>query len=379
MAPEATEDNVVQSAESNAAGTLSREDRDTIGEITNIAMGAASTTLGMLLSMDAEMGTPTVTEYPNLDGAPEPFSGEEKIAVLVQYTQGFNISTGYIFKLSDAHLMARLMLNEPTDGDATIPLSELELSSIGEAMSQMMSASATSMASVIHKPVEINTPEVIPFTADTLAITLPKLSSEAFTVITFDIKLSNNQIIPFWQYVVASEAKSQVTELLAVVPDNTSGIGKTDSDDPDALEDELVENLVKPTQQGSMNMNASPGQDQPAPSGAVQVNPVTVRPVEFGSFDNQQQIFGEENKNLSLVMDVSLSLTVELGKTQLSIKEVLELTRGSVIELDRVAGEPVDLLANGKLIAKGEVVVIEDNFGLRITSIVAPADRLRGV
>ena len=108
-------------------------------------------------------------------------------------------------------------------------------------------------------------------------------------------------------------------------------------------------------------------------------NPVTVQPVQFQPLDGQPSFYGEMNKNLELVMDVSLSLTVELGKTEISIKEVLELTRGSVIELDRVAGEPVDLLANGKLIAKGEVVVIEDNFGLRITSIVSPADRLRGL
>lgn len=104
-----------------------------------------------------------------------------------------------------------------------------------------------------------------------------------------------------------------------------------------------------------------------------------VRPVQFSSFDQHPHAAAEENKNLALVMDVTLNLTVELGKTELSIKDILELTRGSVIELDRVAGEPVDLMANGKLIAKGEVVVIEDNFGLRITSIISPAERLRSL
>lgn len=108
-------------------------------------------------------------------------------------------------------------------------------------------------------------------------------------------------------------------------------------------------------------------------------NPVTVQPVEFPSFDSHVPAYGSINKNLELVMDVCLNLTVELGRTELPIKEVLELTRGSVIELNRVAGESVDLFANGKMIAKGEVVVIEDNFGLRITSIVSPADRLRGL
>jgi flagellar motor switch protein FliN len=112
---------------------------------------------------------------------------------------------------------------------------------------------------------------------------------------------------------------------------------------------------------------------------ATVADAVTVQPVQFSSLDHHPSLSGEANKNLDLVLDISLNLSVELGKTQLSIKEVLELTRGSVIELDRIAGEPVDLYANGKMIAKGEVVVIEDSFGLRITSIASPADRLKGL
>ena len=103
---------------------------------------------------------------------------------------------------------------------------------------------------------------------------------------------------------------------------------------------------------------------------------VTVQPVKFASFDNLDQIAGEENKNLDILMDVKLKLNVELGRCELPIKKVLELTRGSIIELDKVAGEPVELYANGKLIAQGEVVVIDDNFGLRITNITEPDDRI---
>ena len=104
---------------------------------------------------------------------------------------------------------------------------------------------------------------------------------------------------------------------------------------------------------------------------------VTVQPVQFASFDNSSNIYGEVNQNLNLVMDVKLELTVELGRSILPIKNVLELTRGSIIELDKIAGEPVELYANGKLIAKGEVVVIEDNFGLRVTSIISPENRIK--
>lgn len=106
---------------------------------------------------------------------------------------------------------------------------------------------------------------------------------------------------------------------------------------------------------------------------------VTVQPIKFASFEDSGHMQGEINKNLEILMDIKLQLTVELGRTELPIKKVLELTRGSIIELEKVAGEPVELYANGKLVAHGEVVVIEDNFGLRITSITEPEDRLKGL
>lgn len=106
---------------------------------------------------------------------------------------------------------------------------------------------------------------------------------------------------------------------------------------------------------------------------------VTVQPIKFASFEDMSQTQGEINKNLEILMDIKLQMTVELGRTELPIKKVLELTRGSIIELEKVAGEPVELYANGKLVAHGEVVVIEDNFGLRITSITEPEDRLKGI
>lgn len=107
--------------------------------------------------------------------------------------------------------------------------------------------------------------------------------------------------------------------------------------------------------------------------------PVTVQPVQFASFDEEENIQGKENRNLDLLMNVNLQMSVELGRTELPFKKVLELTRGSIISLDKLAGEPVELFANGKLVAFGEVVVIEDNFGLRITSIAAAEERLKTV
>ena len=105
-------------------------------------------------------------------------------------------------------------------------------------------------------------------------------------------------------------------------------------------------------------------------------NTVTVQPVQFASFEDLDQVQGPQNQNLNILLDVKLQLTVELGRTELPIKKVLELTKGSIVTLNKAAGEPVELYANGKLIAYGEVVVIEDNFGLRVTHITDPAKRL---
>lgn len=127
----------------------------------------------------------------------------------------------------------------------------------------------------------------------------------------------------------------------------------------------------------SEDINADVSVEVEAGTGAGDT--VTVQPVQFASFEELNPAQGEANKNLDILMDIKLQMTVELGRTELPIKKVLELTRGSIIELEKVAGEPVELYANGKLVAHGEVVVIEDNFGLRITSITEPQERLRGL
>lgn len=115
------------------------------------------------------------------------------------------------------------------------------------------------------------------------------------------------------------------------------------------------------------------------PEYSASEEPVTVQPVQFASFEDLEQVKGPQNQNLNILLDIKLQLTVELGRTELPIKKVLELTKGSIITLNKAAGEPVELYANGKLIAFGEVVVIEDNFGLRITHITDPAKRLNSI
>jgi flagellar motor switch protein FliN/FliY len=349
---------------------LTPQERDTICEMTSIAMGAAGSTLSMLLGQEVEVPTPTVTQYASLADMDVPFGDSPKMLVVLKYNKGISATALFIIKDSDSRELAKSMMGSEESADGE-PLTELETGALGELMNQMMNAAATGLASLIHEPVEVNNPQVIPYTSDALAEALPSMLTEPFIGTHIQLKGGDALTIELIELRMTSEVKTHVAKLMAMQPGN--GNNAEVLNETMSLDD-LMASIAEPAMAGAA-MGKGPA---PAARG-VNVDPVTVRPVEFTSFDQQPHIFGEENKNLALVMDVHLNLTVELGKTDLSIKDVLELTRGSVIELERVAGEPVDLMANGKLIAKGEVVVIEDNFGLRITSIVSPADRLRGL
>lgn len=359
----------------NEDAMLTPEERDTICEMTSIAMGAAGSSLSMLLGQEVEVPTPSVNEYASLADMDVPFGDSPKMLVVVKYNKGITATSLFIIKDSDSRELAKTMMGsgESADGE---PLSELETGALGELMNQMMNAAATGLASLIHEPVEVNNPTVIPYTSDALAEAMPSLLSEPFIGIHIKLKGGENPPIELIELRMTSEVKTHVAKLMSLQPDNGEmDMGNIESLSETMSLDDLMASISEPAMAGVGAGKASTARGVNTAS----VDPVTVRPVEFASFDQQPHIFGEENKNLALVMDVHLNLTVELGKTDLSIKDVLELTRGSVIELERIAGEPVDLMANGKLIAKGEVVVIEDNFGLRITSIISPADRLRGL
>ena len=112
----------------------------------------------------------------------------------------------------------------------------------------------------------------------------------------------------------------------------------------------------------------------PQAGAAFQQQNVNVRPVQFQNFDPAAVM--QQKENIDIIMDVQLEVTVELGRTTKKIKDILEFVPGTIIELDKLAGEPIDILVNGKFVAKGEVVVIDENFGIRITDIISPEKRI---
>lgn len=371
---------------------LSREERDAVGEISLVSMGAAASTLSLLIGRDVDVSPANIQEHTSLSGLEEPFGGTDKILVEIRHIKGLAATTLLILRLADVRRLIDYLLgpSETTDAAETTALSELQTGALSELMNQILNASATGLASLLHAAVEIGSPTISPYTSDSLAQALPALQTEPFLVNRLQWLITEDAPVDVWEIRTIAEVKAQVAAVLARVGSMDAPAPESDDEDEYGNEHDEEENddmsiSATPPPSGQSGEFSGGGQYGGMPDGSGgagasnPVEPVMVRPVQFSSFDQHPHAAAEENKNLALVMDVTLNLTVELGKTELSIKDILELTRGSVIELDRVAGEPVDLMANGKLIAKGEVVVIEDNFGLRITSIISPAERLRSL
>ncbi len=338
------------------------QDIDTIGEIGNIFMGAASTTLSTLLKFKVLITTPEVEVFDSLKDLP--VAKDECITVEINYTSGLKGKAIFMLKQEDAAAIANIMAGGTGKAEDT-ELDDAKISAIGEAMNQMVGSASTSLSNMLNMPITITPPEV---KLSAKKVAEKELADEKIVSVKFRLTVGDFVDSELYQLITVSSAKTQVEGVTEVMKNMTDDLKDNSSQS-------IVDDLIK---QGE-SIAAEPFDGQQQYGSTNPQNQVTVQPVQFGSFDNAPNPLGTANQNLNLVMDVSLGLTVELGKAELPIKNVLELTRGSIIELDKVAGEPVELYANGKLIAKGEVVVIEDNFGLRITSIVSPEQRLKNL
>jgi flagellar motor switch protein FliN/FliY len=378
--------------EHQSGGLLSPADLDMALELANMTSGAGTATFAMLIGDGVELGQPEITEFAALEDMLNEAVPQQAVLAVSRLQNGFQVPMAYLLDLHSAIVLASVMMGGSPDTEAT-EISDIQLSAVGEAVSQMMGAAVNSLSQSISQPVEITSPEVAVFSPQKLLDMMPEVASDGLALISYPLSGGNVFLnATLFQIMPIQALRHQIAMLRSVtppeVPDFMSG-GPTASEMGAAPPlDSLAELAMAasaigtPQEEQHVGIGAASGAGFSTGQTTVRQtpsNPVTVQPVEFPSFDSHVPAYGALNKNLELVLDVCLNLTVELGRTELPIKEVLELTRGSVIELNRVAGESVDLFANGKMIAKGEVVVIEDNFGLRITSIVSPADRIRGL
>jgi len=337
---EDTQDTVGDSYENMERPVLTDFEKDGLGEIGNISMGTASTTLNILLNQEVNITTPEV-EVVNWEEAVNP-NDKDFIIIEVNYTEGFQGSSILLVKKEDAKIIADLMMGgDGTDVDED--LNDFHISAISEAMNQMVGTSATSMSQIFDITVDIAPPNVI--------IEKPK---------NYNYKeLFENSETPYFvktsfRMVVGELIDSKIMQLLGL---------------PFALD--MFNTLINEEDEESKTETVVETKD----SEPVVEEEIKVEQKEELEEPRSSNVFGKESKNIDLLLNVPMDVTVELGRTNRKIKDVLNLGPGSVIELDNFAGEKVDILVNGKKIALGEVVVVDESYGVRVTDIIKARNR----
>ncbi|MFC9538339.1 flagellar motor switch phosphatase FliY [Lysinibacillus sp. NPDC056959] len=363
--------------------------QDALGEVGNISFGSSATALSALLGQKVDITTPSISMI-NRNKLEEEFP-HPYVAVQVEYTIGLTGMNLLVIKQSDAAIIADLMLG----GDGLNPkpdLSEIQLSAVQEAMNQMMGSAATSMSTVFNKKVDISPP-----TIDLMNISqnegrenIPE--DDLLVKVSFRLRIGNlidsniMQLLPlkFSQNIVKSllgETESIEEPVAATLaPEAPVAPSPVQPQAPMQPQAPVTPPPAQPVYQQQPVPVQQPmyQEQQPIPQATRPVQPVNVQQARFASFD-PNVISQSEARNLNMLLDIPLQVTVELGRTKRSVKEILELSSGSIIELDKLAGEPVDILVNSRLIAKGEVVVIDENFGVRITDVLSQAERLNNL
>ncbi|UOR13900.1 flagellar motor switch phosphatase FliY [Halobacillus amylolyticus] len=350
---------------------LSSLEGDALGEIGNISFGSSATALSSLLNQKVDITTPSISAVKRSsisDEFPKPH-----VAINVTYTDGFSGENLLVIKEPDAAVIADLMLG----GDGTSPadeLNEIHLSAVQEAMNQMMGSAATSMSTVFNKKVDISPPtiNVLNLEEDQGTDQIPE--DEVLMKVSFNLKVGELIDSDIMQLLPVTFARELVDELLNPPEEEIDESSKKNS-----AEQPVETPRPQPKQAAHTPEQVDKVEAEPQLVGGASgqnMNNSTIQSAQFSDIE-QVQLSNEEQRNLDMLMDIPLKVTVELGRTKRTIKEILELSSGSVVELDRLAGEPVDIHVNDKLMAKGEVVVIDENFGVRVTDILSPKDRLK--
>lgn len=354
-----------------ASEQLSDVEKDAVGEISNISMGTAATTLYSLVNRKVTISTPVVS-VATWDNIIESYD-KPCVFIQISYTVGLDGKNILILKEKDVKIITDLMMGgDGTNTDA--PLDEIHLSAIGEAMNQMMGSSATSLSSMLNKKIDISTPHasLVDLNGSIDTDDIANFLNGDFIKIKFKMEIEelvDSEIMQLYPIAFAKDlynsfaASMQADEEVAATPAPAA---------PQPAPQAAPQPMQQPVMQQQPMMQQPVMQQQPMmqqPYMAQPMQNVNVQAAQFQTFSNNMG-FAEGKENIDLIMDVPLDVTVELGRTHKSIQDILEFTPGTIIELNKIAGEPIDVLVNGKLVAKGEVVVIEESFGVRVTEII---------
>ena len=372
-------------AEAEGLEQLTPDEIDAIGEISNISMGTAATTLFSLVNRKVDISTPVVT-FATWDDIVDAYE-RPCVFIRIAYTVGLDGSNLLVLKEHDVKIITDLMMG----GDGTNlegELGELHLSAISEAMNQMMGSAATSLSSMLNKMIDISPPSAdLVDLKDTLnGEEIDEFLASRFVKISFKMEIGdlvNSEIMQLYPFSFAKEMCSGVAQNMeadnaAPAPEPAPAPQPAPSQQPMQGQQQAMQGQQPMMGQPMMGqpMMGMPMQGQPmmgTPMGDMSQmyaqQPVNVQPAQFQPFSGDFNPITQQ-ENIGLIMDVPLDVTVELGRTSKSIHDILEFAPGTIIELNKIAGEPIDVLVNGKYVAKGEVVVMEESFGVRITEII---------
>jgi len=359
---------------------LSDLEKDLLGEVGNISMGTAATALSAVVGKPVNITTPTIT-LSTLNKLKKSFK-TPNIVLDVQFVSGIVGGNLFIINIEDSAVIANLMMGGDGVVEPPSELSELEISAVQEAMNQMIGSAATSMATMFSREVNISPPISSVCDENSEEISTDISGEEEIVNVSFRMTIGDLVDSNIVQILPVATAKKIVsimmgTEEDAPVSESTKApteVKVVAEPKEISMSNEVVANEVasKDTYRNDNNYSVQ-GQ------GIVENHeePVNVKQASFGQLE---EIRGAEMpKNIDLILDVPLELSVELGRTKKNIRDILALTRGSLIELNKLAEEPVDIFINGKRIAHGEVVVVDENFGVKITEIASGEDRVKSL
>ena len=368
---------------------LTETEKDAIGEVANISMGTSATTLYSLVNRKVDITTPVVS-LATWENVLEYY---EKPCVFIQikYTTGLDGHNILILKEHDVKVITDLMMGGDgtnTDGE----LGELHLSAISEAMNQMMGSAATSLSQMLGSMIDISPPEasLVDLQDFRMGEEIANFLAGTFVKIAFKMQIGDLVDSTILQLYPVDFAKELVATFLGeAMGDSSAEPAPVATPEPTPMASPMPDAApqmmpgMDPAMGQMPNMGmpyygypGMPNMGMPGmmpypgmPNMGMPAEAVNYQPAQFQSFStNVNPVAG--NENINLIMDVPLQVTVELGRTTKSIAEILDFSPGTIIELEKLAGEPVDVLVNGKFVAKGEVVVIEESFGIRVTEII---------
>ena len=352
-------------AQDSSSSLLSQAEHSSFLDLINSASENVGGALGAMIGRGVTLSNPRL-EVISLGDLQNQLP-DDIVEIKMDFEKGTVGEHSYVVDEETAKTISGLMMGQES-GDLT----EASLSAVSEAMNVISGNELNTIGTQVKKELRNSPPEINRIGKSDLSFS----PMSDFVKVVYDFKIEGSdvsQLIELYGLEVVKDIISSVMPASNEMVGAGATTGKTNNSSQSTGQNMNFQNNNMMGQQNMMGFQPNMGQQNMMQMSGMQ--PAQVQSVQFSNF-NGAQMEGQAG-NINLLMDVNMELTVELGRTKKSIKDILGMGEGTVIELDKLAGEPVDILVNGKLIARGEVVVIDENFGVRVTEIISPMERIR--